>query len=104
MNESMITGESVPVLKNALPYNNFLYNPLEENKSSTLFAGTKCIETRYYNKSKIPVLALVSQTGFNTMKGQLLRSILYPKEHSFKFYKDAMYFVLCLFILAAAGT
>lgn len=47
MNESMLTGESIPVLKNSLPFNNNAYNPNEEGKQSTLFAGTNCIETRY---------------------------------------------------------
>lgn len=32
LNESMLTGESIPVLKNALPFNNVLYNPNEEGK------------------------------------------------------------------------
>lgn len=47
MNESMLTGESVPCIKNALPYNNAKYNANEDNKISTLFSGTKCLETRY---------------------------------------------------------
>lgn len=60
MNESMLTGESVPCIKNALPYNNIKYNANEDNKISTLFSGTKCLETRYYMKDKIPVLGLVT--------------------------------------------
>lgn len=47
MNESILTGESIPVLKNSLPFNNVPYNPNEEGKQFTLFAGTFCIETRY---------------------------------------------------------
>jgi len=45
MNESMVSGESVPVTKNALPYDEVIYS-LEDKgkgKSSTLFAGTSCI-------------------------------------------------------------
>lgn len=60
MNESMLTGESIPVIKNALPYNDNLYDPDGEGKTNTLFAGTKCIETRYYMKDKLPVLGLVT--------------------------------------------
>ena len=60
LNESILTGESVPVIKYSLPYTDAKYSPSEEGKISTLFAGTKCIETRYYLKGKIPVLALVS--------------------------------------------
>lgn len=43
MNESMVTGESVPVIKNALPFDDIVYNIEKQGKSSTLFAGTKCI-------------------------------------------------------------
>lgn len=32
MNESMLTGESIPVIKTSLTYNNFKYNPNEDGK------------------------------------------------------------------------
>ena len=60
MNESMLTGESIPVLKSSLPYSDNQYDPNEEGKQCTLFAGTKCIESRYYLKGKVPVLGLVA--------------------------------------------
>ena len=103
MNECMLTGESIPVLKNALPYNNLIFNPNDENKGSILFSGTKCIETRYFLKGKIPVLAVVIQTGFNTMKGQLVRSILFPKNNSFQFYKDSLKFIGAMSCIAVLG-
>ncbi len=31
MNESMLTGESVPCIKNSLPYNSIKYNPNDGN-------------------------------------------------------------------------
>lgn len=37
--------------------------------------------------------------GFCTEKGDLISSILYPKPVNFKFYKDAMKFVLFLAVL-----
>ncbi|EAR99959.2 E1-E2 ATPase family protein (macronuclear) [Tetrahymena thermophila SB210] len=103
MNESMLTGESIPIMKSSLPYNNNYYSSQEEGKQSTLFAGTKCIETRYYMKGKIPVLGLVSQTSFNTMKGQLVRSILYPKSNSFSFYVDSLKFIACMAVMSVLG-
>ncbi|EGR27385.1 hypothetical protein IMG5_196550, partial [Ichthyophthirius multifiliis] len=103
INESMLTGESIPIIKQSLPYNNNKYNPDSEGKQSTIFAGTKCIETRYYLKGKLPVLGLVMQTSFNTMKGQLVRSILYPKQNSFQFYVDSLKFIAVLAILAVLG-
>ena len=103
MNESMLTGESIPIVKTALPYNNLEFNPNDENKSSILYSGTKCIESRYYMKGKIPVLGLVYQTGFNTMKGQLVRSILFPKTTNFNFYKDALKFICSIAIISVVG-
>lgn len=41
--------------------------------------------------------------GFNTAKGDLVRSILYPKPINFKLYRDAMSFLMCLIALATAG-
>lgn len=45
------------------------------------------------------VTSCPSPTGFCTAKGDLISSILYPKPVSFKFYKDAVKFVLFLAVL-----
>jgi len=42
-------------------------------------------------------------TGFCTSKGELVRSILFPKEIFFKFYEDAVKFVGVLACLATVG-
>jgi cation-transporting ATPase 13A2 len=42
VNESMLTGESIPVIKNALPLNNDIYNPDSDSKY-TIYGGTKVI-------------------------------------------------------------
>lgn len=103
INESMLTGESVPILKNPLPYNNLKFNPNEDNKSSLLFAGTFCMETRYYMKGKFPVLGLVYRTAFSTMKGQLIRSILYPKLNAFNFFHETLKFLLAISFFSFVG-
>lgn len=41
--------------------------------------------------------------GFSTAKGQLVRSILYPKPTDFKLYRDAYLFLLCLVAVAGIG-
>ena len=46
VNEAMLTGESIPVMKIGLPFNNNRYNANDDGRMSTIFAGTKCIETR----------------------------------------------------------
>lgn len=67
VNESMLTGESVPVTKIALPNLSDLLYDQKEHSRHTLFCGTKIIQTRYFGNEK--VLAVVIRTGFSTAKG-----------------------------------
>jgi cation-transporting ATPase 13A3/4/5 len=48
VNESMLTGESVPVIKNSLnPFGKEVFDPqMPESKKHTLFSGTKVIQAR----------------------------------------------------------
>uniref|UniRef100_A0A669D8X9 Polyamine-transporting ATPase 13A3 n=1 Tax=Oreochromis niloticus TaxID=8128 RepID=A0A669D8X9_ORENI len=109
VNESMLTGESVPVTKTNLPNPGTgdggeeagsAYNT-EEHKRHTLFCGTNVIQTRFYTGELVK--AVVVRTGFSTAKGQLVRSILYPKPTDFKLYRDAYLFLLCLVAVAGIG-
>ncbi|XP_034743034.1 probable cation-transporting ATPase 13A3 isoform X3 [Etheostoma cragini] len=104
INESMLTGESVPVTKTSLPSLGeeaaVSYN-IEEHKRHTLFCGTHVIQTRFYAGELVK--AVVVRTGFSTEKGQLVRSILHPKPTDFKLYRDAYLFLLCLVGVAGIG-
>uniref|UniRef100_A0A8C3PQR8 Polyamine-transporting ATPase 13A3 n=1 Tax=Calidris pygmaea TaxID=425635 RepID=A0A8C3PQR8_9CHAR len=108
VNESMLTGESVPVTKINLPnpseypkaMGDEIYSP-EVHKRHTLFCGTNVIQTRFYTGELVK--ALVVRTGFSTAKGQLVRSILYPKPTDFKLYRDAYLFLLSLVVVAGIG-
>ncbi|XP_030015229.1 probable cation-transporting ATPase 13A3 [Sphaeramia orbicularis] len=104
VNESMLTGESVPVTKTGLPSSgddgSMIYN-MEEHKRHTLFCGTHVIQTRFYAGELVK--AVVVRTGFSTEKGQLVHSILYPKPTDFKLYRDAYLFLLCLVGVAGIG-
>lgn len=42
VNESMLTGESIPVIKNSLPFTNDIYDVNSDSKY-TLYGGTKVI-------------------------------------------------------------
>ncbi|XP_041848724.1 probable cation-transporting ATPase 13A3 isoform X2 [Melanotaenia boesemani] len=104
VNESMLTGESVPVTKTSLPSSGDEAGrsySMEEHKRHTLFCGTHVIQTRFYTGELVK--AVVVRTGFSTEKGQLVRSILYPKPTDFKLYRDAYFFLLCLVGVAGIG-
>ncbi|KAM3604956.1 uncharacterized protein V6R79_018601 [Siganus canaliculatus] len=104
VNESMLTGESVPVTKTSLPSSgedaSRIYN-LEEHKRHSLFCGTQVIQARFYSGELVK--AVVVRTGFSTEKGQLVRAILYPKPTDFKLYREAFLFLLCLVGVAGIG-
>lgn len=100
-NESSLTGESVPVLKTALPEGPVPYGP-ETHRRHTLFCGTLVLQARAFAGPQ--VLAVVTRTGFCTAKGGLVSSILHPRPINFKFYKHSMKFVAALSVLALLGT
>ncbi|KAM8850920.1 polyamine-transporting ATPase 13A3-like isoform 4-T4 [Spinachia spinachia] len=104
VNESMLTGESVPVTKTSLPASGeeaARSFDMEEHKRHVLFCGTHVIQTRFYAGELVQ--AVVVRTGFSTEKGQLVRSILHPKPTDFKLYRDAYLFLLCLVGVAGIG-
>ncbi|OMJ82558.1 hypothetical protein SteCoe_16723 [Stentor coeruleus] len=94
VNETMLTGESQPVMKEALPEINNVYN---KDKLYTLSAGTTVIDKHPQS------FAVVSSIGYSTAKGELVRSILYPKPNRFKFERDALIFVAAMFGMALIG-
>uniref|UniRef100_A0A8C6XF84 Polyamine-transporting ATPase 13A3 n=1 Tax=Naja naja TaxID=35670 RepID=A0A8C6XF84_NAJNA len=108
VNESMLTGESVPVTKTNLPnpskdcqaLEDEVYDP-DGHRRHTLFCGTTVIQTRFYTGELVK--AVVVRTGFSTSKGQLVRSILYPKPTDFQLYREAYLFLLCLVGVAGIG-
>ncbi|XP_059711450.1 probable cation-transporting ATPase 13A4 isoform X5 [Haemorhous mexicanus] len=105
VNESMLTGESIPVTKIHLPQADNL-KPwrvycAEDYRKHVLFCGTEVIQTKADDRGVVK--AVVLQTGFNTAKGDLVRSILYPKPMNFKLYRDALRFLMCLIAFAAIG-
>jgi cation-transporting ATPase 13A3/4/5 len=100
INEAMLTGESTPIIKSHLP--NIKQNFDEENDTKYfLFAGTKIVQKRPENKK--PVIALVYSTGFNSVKGNLIRSILYPVEMDSKFAQESVKFMAFMAILCVVG-
>ncbi|KAJ1915835.1 hypothetical protein IWQ60_008310, partial [Tieghemiomyces parasiticus] len=123
VNESMLTGESIPVSKTpAMPatvrdLDMACLNPDPEVARHTLFCGTKLIRVRAATRGMggkhwqaldadqpAPrATALVIRTGFNTAKGSLVRSILFPRPNKFRFYRDAFRFVGVMAVIAVVG-
>ncbi len=112
LNESTLTGEGVPVTK--IPFLSTSqigqtgdkevdeeHFDLKAASRSVLFCGTIVIQTRNYADQ--PVLAVVVRTGFRTAKGEMVRSILYPKPMKFKFQQDVKRFIIALICLATVG-
>ncbi|EJD52718.1 Ca-transporting ATPase [Auricularia subglabra TFB-10046 SS5] len=109
VNESMLTGESVPVSKTPIK-DAALAEWREGREISTemakgfLYAGTRIIRVRGASGDDAqPAVAMVVRTGFNTTKGALVRSMLFPKPMGFKFYRDSMRFIVVLAGIAGLG-
>ncbi|OMJ23109.1 putative cation-transporting ATPase [Smittium culicis] len=132
-NESMLTGESVPVAKTPAHHDTFdkidLIDPTfsVEVSKHVIFSGTNLIRSKRNeiglggkkwinldpssknfnseNESILPAkaTALVVRTGFNTTKGVLIRSILFPRQNKFKLYEDAFKFIGVLSLIAFLG-
>ncbi|XP_054926897.1 polyamine-transporting ATPase 13A3-like isoform X2 [Dermacentor andersoni] len=94
VNESMLTGESCPITK--VPVCAGEGYTCTANKRNTLFCGTNILHSRSTNSQ---VKAVVYRTGFNTMKGELVRTILFPKPVHFKLHADVMKSMVIFLIL-----
>ncbi|XP_068137270.1 probable cation-transporting ATPase 13A4 isoform X2 [Hyperolius riggenbachi] len=105
INEGMLTGECIPVTKTQLPHGDdtmpWQQYSGEDYRRHVLFCGTEVIRTE--STAQGPARAVVLRTGFNTTKGDMVRSILYPKPLNFKLHRDVKWFFIFLGFLAVVG-
>lgn len=109
INEEYLTGNSTPCRKTEI--NNFELSPTTE-VNSTLYMGTEIVYIEHetiHNELDIPsleyksILCLAVRTNYSCMRGQYLRSILYPKPHAFKLFTESISFLIIMFFINALG-
>eukprot|EP00873_Tetraselmis_striata_P045781 jgi/Tetstr1/466045/TSEL_010632.t1 len=108
-NESALTGEAMPVQKVQVPSDpsgrQEEYDPATKGKRYTLFSGTTVLQCGD-GKPEVPgqaapdTLALVTSTGINTSKGDILSAILFPTGMTFRYDEELPAAVFLLFLYA----
>ena len=99
MNESMLNGESTPVPKFPIVNKDRLFN-FKDGKRHVLFEGTKVLEFKPTDKKY--VLAISLRTGFTTLKGQLVRTVIFPKPSKDIFARQVIKFIAWYGIVSVA--
>ena len=102
INESMLTGESTPVIKVSMTPTEDIYDTNDPDyEKYILFAGTKIVQKR--RMGNMEPSAIVFRIGFNTFKGNLIAEILYPKKDEDKFTSDSVKYIIFMGIMTIIG-
>ena len=104
INESMLTGESTPIIKSCLENTDEIYDSklIDNNGKYILYSGTKILQKKYTNKNE-KILAMVCDTGFRTFKGSMLSSVIFPKDEDEDFRRDSLKYIIFMVIICFIG-
>jgi len=94
IDESMLTGESVPVTKTAYVYST-IDNNATKRSSNILFSGTV---VKSVNDGQ-DAIAMVYRTGFRSQRGELINELVAPKIEIVQFMPDAMNAILFMVVI-----
>jgi cation-transporting ATPase 13A1 len=119
VNEAMLTGESVPQIKDSIYKMDHLYgktfDPKVSHKNCILFAGTKVVKVTNEDTENLPenvhmsppdrgAICMVYKIGFSTSQGKLLRTVMYSSDRAKGDSKEAFVFIFILLIVALVAS
>lgn len=112
VDESMLSGESTPLLKESIKLRdpNLEIDPEGLDKNSILYGGSTILQVVPPTNSHIdlaPVegaLAVVIKTGFETVQGSLVRMIAFSTDKISLQNKEIFFFILFLLVFALVAS